>query len=614
MRKKIWIVLLCLLLAAGFIRGQEDDRVQKQTTEAVHVTAPFQPQYTPNQNPQSSVNLAADLCGITDFRKQYKTGGNGRSVALIDSGIDLAHEAFYTSDICKVPVYRDYTSEGKLYTVPVKQNQGGVTAGGLVYRTGGLESDNAQYRLGFLPLDTIQPRMIDVGDTQVAVLVTAQNGSRFNCVYVDTNQNCDFTDEKPLHPYIEQQQYIQLPCGDRKLNVVLTEISSDGSVVQLTADTLGHVTFLAGLIAGNSREYKGLAPEAQLFVYKIFNRDGQSSQKQLAEAVSQAVTDGADCINLSLSIPKEEPLSTELIQALQKAYDAEIPVVAAVGNYGPGINTVSGPARIDSVIAVGSYGSPEQYALDRQIFLQQPFIADYSGRGTLNGADGPLITAPSGILSTVPRWYTDICMYDYGTSISAAIATAAICHVQEAAEKRNFSFSVEQLQNLLSIWAKDMGFSAAEQGYGALYLGELPQHNDTVKKVTGTKSETVVYSKKDRLLWPFSVPQGQSCSWYIEVPVGSRELSAVMQINQMMEQEEPVAMGRCRITLYSPDGLLMDQSLYLGASYSDTFVTADQVSAILPQAGIWEIVITSADNLSQYHHLESQGVLKAEIK
>ena len=87
-----------------------------------------------------------------------------------------------------------------------------------------------------------------------------------------------------------------------------------------------------------------------------------------------------------------------------------------------------------------------------------------------------------------------------------------------------------------------------------------------------------------------------------------------MQINQMIEQEEPVAMGRCRITLYSPDGLLMDQSLYLGASYSDTFVTADQVSAILPQAGIWEIVITSADNLSQYHHLESQGVLKAEIK
>ena len=76
----------------------------------------------------------------------------------------------------------------------------------------------------------------------------------------------------------------------------------------------------------------------------------------------------------------------------------------------------------------------------------------------------------------------------------------------------------------------------------------------------------------------------------------------------------PVAMGRCRVMLYSPDGLLMDESLYLGASYSDTFITSDVVSAMFPQSGIWEIVITSADNLSRYNHLESSGVLKVEMK
>ena len=73
-------------------------------------------------------------------------------------------------------------------------------------------------------------------------------------------------------------------------------------------------------------------------------------------------------------------------------------------------------------------------------------------------------------------------------------------------------------------------------------------------------------------------------------------------------------MGRCYASLYSPDGVLMDQTSYLGASYSEPFVASGSVGAILPHAGIWEIVVTSADNLSQYNHLESRADLKVELK
>ncbi len=617
MRKQDWIVLLCLLLLAGIVgdwyHGNSVSSVEKQIT----LTAPFHPLYTPNQNPQSSVHEVAELCGIGKFQKRYGTTGAGQKIALIDSGIELSHRAFQKTynGKPKVAVYRDYTKEGLLQTQVVEEHNKTVAVGGTVYQIGQIPNEAAHYRLAFLELDQIQPRLFAADAQQIAVLVTAQDSSQYNCVYLDTNQNCDFTDEEPLRSYAERQQHMLLQCTGYQLDMALTNITSDGREIQLTADTLGHGTFLSGLMAADSSIYQGLAPKAQLYIYKIFDRDGQSSQQMLASAIQQAIQDGVQCINLSLSIPNSEPIIAELKEALYLAQAADIPIIAAAGNYGPGKNTMAYPAREPYVIGVGSYGSPEQYALDQNILLQQPFIADYSGRGKRSGADSPLIVAPAGMISTVPGWYADTCMYDYGTSISAAITTAAICHIQEAAVKNRLVLSAEQLKNLLANWASDLGFPMAEQGYGSLSLRSLPRSIDDIEQRAGIKGETIVYDQTNHLSWNFSVPQGQSQSWYVEVPMGCRTLSAVVQVDQQIPktaEEHLVAMGRCRMCLYDPDGRLVDQTLYLGASYSDMFITSDRVEALLPQPGIWEIVITSADNLSLYHHFESTGSLKVE--
>lgn len=99
--------------------------------------------------------------------------------------------------------------------------------------------------------------------------------------------------------------------------------------------------------------------------------------------------------------------------------------------------------------------------------------------------------------------------------------------------------------------------------------------------------------------------------------MGCKKVSAVVQMDQQSSgspQESPIAMGRCYVSIYNPDGVLMDQSRYLGASYSESFITSDEVGAMLPQPGIWEVVVTSADNLSLYNHLESTGVLQIEME
>lgn len=76
-------------------------------------------------------------------------------------------------------------------------------------------------------------------------------------------------------------------------------------------------------MAANGKDYQGLAPEVQLCVYKIFNREGESSQQLLAKAIRQAILDDVDCINLSLSIPKEETVTPQLAEVLNQGQSGQ---------------------------------------------------------------------------------------------------------------------------------------------------------------------------------------------------------------------------------------------------------------------------------------------------
>ena len=158
MRKGIWIILLGVLLAAGILSDSYPKSWQSDSVNtSVQVTAPFQPQYTPNKNAQSSVNLAAELCGLSQFQKQYGTTGNKQRIALIDSGIDLGHVVFQTEEKeqPKVVIYRDYTEEGRLETQAAERYRNMLSAGGSVYRIGNIPNDVETYRLAFLDLNTV---------------------------------------------------------------------------------------------------------------------------------------------------------------------------------------------------------------------------------------------------------------------------------------------------------------------------------------------------------------------------------------------------------------------------------------------------------------------------
>ena len=86
--------------------------------------------------------------------------------------------------------------------------------------------------------------------------------------------------------------------------------------MQLSSDYLGHGTFIAGLIGAESEEYQGLAKDSRLLIYQIFTQEGQASQENLAKGINSALADGADIINLSLSLPLNLEPGANLLQAL----------------------------------------------------------------------------------------------------------------------------------------------------------------------------------------------------------------------------------------------------------------------------------------------------------
>ena len=116
------------------------------------------------------------------------------------------------------------------------------------------------------------------------------------------------------------------------------------------ADTEGHGTHVSGTILADGTGYGllGVAPEARLLMGKVCGASGCSSAA-IAEGVNWGIQEKVDVISMSLGGPFLFPSQA---QAYKKAEQANIVVVAASGNGGTA--TVSYPAAVDTVIAVGA--------------------------------------------------------------------------------------------------------------------------------------------------------------------------------------------------------------------------------------------------------------------
>ena len=177
------------------------------------------------------------------------------------------------------------------------------------------------------------------------------------------------------------------------------------STTNQVADTYGHGTHVAGIVAGSGHdsggEFAGVAPGAHLLVLKVLDGQGRGYVSDVIRAIDFAITSRSQfnlrVINLSIGAPVLESYQTDpLTLAARRAVEAGMVVVAAAGNFGTNIDDeiqyggVTAPGNAPWVLTVGAYshmGTPDP-ADDR--------VAGYSSRGptAFDFAAKPDLVAP----------------------------------------------------------------------------------------------------------------------------------------------------------------------------------------------------------------------------
>jgi subtilisin family serine protease len=217
-------------------------------------------------------------------------------------------------------------------------------------------------------------------------------------------------------------------------------VSADADMPQF------HGTAIASIIAANSADYQGLAPDAEIYAAGVFELDEErgeiASTVSLLRALDWLMSSEVGVVNISLAGPPNRLLEA----ALSRASEQDVVILAAAGNGGPVAQPMY-PAAYDTVVAVTAVDASNQVfrLANRGTYLD---IAA-PGVGLLHARAGGGYAASSGTSFAVPF---------------AAAAAASLRSAQPGAD----------VMALLYQSAEDLGPPGRDEiyGYGLLRVQE----------------------------------------------------------------------------------------------------------------------------------------------
>ncbi len=240
-------------------------------------------------------------------------------------------------------------------------------------------------------------------------------------------------------------------------------------------DENGHGTHVAGILAGNGDalggKYRGVAPEAQLYIARSLDKYGGGSMSTVMAGIEWAVDQGVDVINMSLGGAGSSDGSDALSMTCNAAVAQGIVVCVAAGNAGPGAKTIGSPGAAANVITIG--------ATDRV-----DGIARFSGRGpTADNRTKPDLCFPGADIvsaraagTSLGRPLDDRYTAASGTSMATPHASGLAALLLQAKP----GLTPAEIKQILTSTALNLGQDAnaqgagraqAEQAYNALRTG-----------------------------------------------------------------------------------------------------------------------------------------------
>ena len=170
-------------------------------------------------------------------------------------------------------------------------------------------------------------------------------------------------------------------------------------------DDNGHGTHLAGTIAAIDNDFGviGVGPEISLYAVKVLNRKGKGWLSDLIDALDWCIDNKIQVVNMSFgSLEGNQSFHDAII----RAYQAGITMVASAGNNGEDSGLIEYPAIYPETIAVSAVDEYDNFA-------------SFSSYGSEIDLTAPGVN----ILSTYKNGFYETM---YGTSMSAAHVTGTV--------------------------------------------------------------------------------------------------------------------------------------------------------------------------------------------
>ncbi|BFF98728.1 membrane-bound transcription factor site-1 protease [Drosophila madeirensis] len=115
-------------------------------------------------------------------------------------------------------------------------------------------------------------------------------------------------------------------------------------------DKVSHGTFVAGVIA-SSKECLGLAPDAELYIFKVFTNSQVSYTSWFLDAFNYAIHRKVNILNLSIGGP--DFMDSPFVEKVLELSANNVIMVSSAGNDGPLYGTLNNPGDQSDVIGVG---------------------------------------------------------------------------------------------------------------------------------------------------------------------------------------------------------------------------------------------------------------------
>lgn len=359
--------------------------------------------------------------------------GRGATIAVLDSGVDLAHPALATTSTGQPKIIDWYNANatnsgdntwvstsgrhaaGSSFTVAGQTWVAPPTGGPFAF---GLFRENAGDLLTGEPGGDIDRDAV-IGESFGVLQDRATKR-----VWVDLDQDRDFADQTSMIDFKVSRDF-QFFGSDNPATAVVERVpfvvvtdrsvydpnSDAGSFVNLGIAAAQHGTHVAGIAAGNALfggAMSGAAPGAKVIAVKVCLATASCTSSGLIDGVLYAAHNGADVVNISIGgLPALNDGNNARAELYNRTIDEfNMQIFISAGNSGAGANTVGDPSVATRSISVGAFVTAATWLSNYgSEAANLNWLHPFSSRGPReDGGFKPSIVAPGAAVSSTPLW------------------------------------------------------------------------------------------------------------------------------------------------------------------------------------------------------------------